>query len=252
MRQKSFRYTLLYGFGLKESKNMTRCRDHFVMGWFREFLRKKHPLACLFAFILILGNCCGVYGNEEIITKARESEVINDAAKYPGQVQRIRRFWVVRPCAIEWSKDNPETGEMFVGYATQWYHFLVPDRIKRVGWNDWVIPEITRFGVIKNKVIYGEMKNEKWFIAKPGDDSLPVFFNNKDTWLQKLTELGVTNTPEMVTISEGYHDAQQSLWIGRVAWGGIIAGIVSLPWMIARYLRLQKNRKKKRSKLSSG
>jgi len=136
---------------------------------------------------------------------------------------------------------------MFVGYATQWYRFLIPNRIKRVGWNDWVIPEITRFGVTKDDVIYGEMKNEKWFIAKPGEGLLPVFFRNKDTWLEELVELGITDAPKMANITEGYHKAQRSLWIKRITWGAILAGIVSLPWMIARGIRLRK-KVKKRSK----
>ena len=241
---------MLDDLGVRESKNMTKCGAHSEMGCLLVFFQKKHSLGCIFAIILNLGICCGAYGNDEIINKTRDSEEINDATKQTGEVQRIRRFWVIRPCAIEWSKDNPQTGEMFVGYATEWYRFLVPDRIKRVGWNDWVIPEITRFGVIKDEVIYGEMKNEKWFIAKPADGSLPIFFSNRDTWLQELSQLGATDTPEMVTIPEGYHDAQQSLWIGRVAWGGIIAGIVSLPWMVARYIRLRK-KVKKRGKSSS-
>ena len=217
------------------------------MGWFSW---KQYALGGIFAIIVILGNCCGAYGNEEILKNLKDAEVINNATEQGKQLQKIRRFWVVRPCVIEWSKDNPETGEMFVGYETQWYRFLVPNRIKRVGWNDWVIPEITRFGVIKSYVIYGETKNGKWFIVRPGNGSLPVFFRNRDTWLEELVTLGETNTPEMVNIREGYHKAQRSLWIGRIFGGAMLVGIVSLPWMIARYIRLRK-KVKKRAKSSS-
>ena len=214
------------------------------MGCLPGLLPKKHLSACIFIIVLILGNCCGTYGNNDIVKKVKDGEVIDDAAQQARQLQKVKRFWVIRPCAIEWSKDNPETGEMFVAYSTEWYRFLVPDRIKRVGWNDWAIPGITQFGVIKDDVIYGEMKNDKWFITKPGDGSLPVFFSNRDAWLEELTRLGANDTPQMVNIRDGYHSAQKTLWIKRIAYGAIFAGVVSLPWMIARYLRLRKNLKK--------
>ncbi len=238
---KKHRYTLHYDFVLKESESMTRCDIHFAMGW---NLSKQLSLACIFVIILILGNFCNVYGDKENVKNLNDADVINAVTEQAKKLQKNRRFWVVRPCAIEWSKENPQTGEMFIGYSTPWYSFPVPNRIERVGWDDWIIPEITRFGILKNYVIYGEVKDEKWFIAKPGDGALPEFFRNKDTWLEELVELGGTDTPEMVNIREGYHNAQQSLWIGRIASGAFVAGIVSLPWMITRHLRLRKKLKK--------
>lgn len=212
---------------LRESEIIMRCTTALV--------------SILATTILVFGSCCDVYGNDsdKIVTN------VKDATKQAGQMQKIRRFWVVRPCAIEWSKDDPSAGEMFVGYSTPWYRFLVPNRIKRVGWNDWAITGITQFGVTKDNVIYGETKDEKWFIARAGDGSLPVFFRDRIAWLQELTKHGAGDTPELIDIPQGYHDAEQKLWIGRIASCAFLAGIVSLPWMIARYLRLRKKVKKR-------
>jgi hypothetical protein len=220
---------------------MMRSGTHFEMGWFPS---KQLSLVCISVIVIISGNFCDVYGDKEIIKNLKDTEIIRDGTNQAEKLQKIRRFWVVRPCAIEWSKENPETGEMFVGYSTHWNRFLVPNRIKRVGWNEWKVPGITQFGVLKSYVIYGEMKNEKWFIVRPGNGSLPEFFRDREKWLKELVTLGGTNTPEMVNIREGYHDAQQSLWIERIGLGAMLVGIVSLPWMIARHVRLRKKLKK--------
>ncbi|MCK5113443.1 MAG: hypothetical protein KAR11_01620 [Phycisphaerae bacterium] len=195
----------------------------------------------IFTIVLILGSCSAGFARDEVPT---DPQLVNAAQEQMQRAKKLRRFWVVRPCAIEWNKDNPETGEMFVGCATQWYHLLVPGQIKRVGWQEWYVPNITQFGAIKTDVIYGQTNDERWFIAKPGDGSLPVFFSDEEKWRLKLADLGLDGEPEMVNIRDGYHAAQQSLWIERIAWGGIFAGVVSLPWMIARYLRLRKKLKK--------
>ncbi|MCD4699680.1 MAG: hypothetical protein K8R91_03795 [Phycisphaerae bacterium] len=148
-----------------------------------------------------------------------------------SELARVRRFWVIPPCAIQWKPDGTEPAKLFIGYHAPWDDFTFPGGIGHVGWIKWSVYGVKEYGVIGRASIYGSTIDGRWFIAHVGG-TLPIYFDNIEDWKKEIIAIGGPFEPVLITVEEGYRSAMYAIWLKRIIVGVLVITLFLLPWII--------------------
>ena len=148
-----------------------------------------------------------------------------------SELARVRRFWVIPPCAIQWEPDGTEPAELFKGYHAPWYEIITPGGIGKIGWSEWSVDGVKDYGVIRMSSIYGSTIDGRWFLVSAGG-GFPRYFDNIEDWRQEIIERDGPSEPVLITVEEGYRSAMRAIWLKRIIVGVLVVTLFLLPWII--------------------